>query len=201
MAGSGVDLIVGATRDPVFGAQVLVGLGGTVAEALGDVAVAPAPLTAGSAAQLLDRLAGRVVLDGFRGGPVVDRIRVGQVVAALGDVLVSSPGIESVEINPLRITDAGVLALDALITLTDPNRRPAARRLIMTETTAPATGAKRSVTPIAAASRGPTRVPRSTSGAAGGVGTPWAPSCGTSPMPVPTSSPSSTRTCGSPTGN
>lgn len=121
MAPSGVDLIVGATRDPVFGPKVLVGLGGTVAEALGDVAVAPAPLTAVSAASLLDRLAGRVLLNGFRGGPVVDRSQVGRIVAALGDLIVSSPGIESAEINPLRITGSEMLALDAVITLTDPD--------------------------------------------------------------------------------
>ena len=57
MAPAGVDLIVGAPRDPVFGPVVLVGLGGVVAEALADVAVAPAPLTAEAAAA--GRRAGR----------------------------------------------------------------------------------------------------------------------------------------------
>jgi len=117
MAPSGVDLIVGATRDPVFGPQVLVGLGGTVAEALDDVAVSPAPLGAAAAARMLDRLAGRALLDGFRSGPAVDRMRVGGIVAALGDVLAASPGLDSIEINPLRVTGRDVLALDAVITL------------------------------------------------------------------------------------
>jgi len=119
MAPGGVDLIVGATRDPVFGPQVLVGLGGTVAEALGDVAVAPAPLSVEAAAALLDQLAGRAVLDGFRGGPVVDRAGVGAVLVALGDLLADSPTIHTVEINPLRVTREDVLALDAVITLSD----------------------------------------------------------------------------------
>jgi acyl-CoA synthetase (NDP forming) len=119
MAPSGVDLIVGATRDPVFGAQVLVGLGGTVAEALEDVAVAPAPLSGDAAATLLDQLAGRALLDGFRGGPVVDRARVGNVLATLGDLIADSPNIEAVEINPLRATRDDLLALDAVITLLD----------------------------------------------------------------------------------
>ncbi len=119
MAPEGVDLIVGATRDAVFGPQVLLGLGGTVAEALEDVAVAPAPLSTEAAARLLDQLVGRALLDGFRGGPVADRSRIGEVVAALGNLLASSPDIESIEINPLRVTSGDVIALDAVITLLD----------------------------------------------------------------------------------
>ncbi|MGY1883943.1 acetate--CoA ligase family protein [Blastococcus sp. SYSU DS0753] len=117
MAPAGVDLIVGASRDPVFGPVVLVGLGGVVAEALADVAVAPAPLSAGEAGALADELAGRVLLDGFRGGPVADRSALGAVLAALGDLLVTHPEIEDVEVNPLRATADGLLALDAVLTL------------------------------------------------------------------------------------
>src|SRR5581483_7889851 len=43
MAPAGVDLVVGARRDPVFGPIVLLGLGGTTAEALADVSVRLAP--------------------------------------------------------------------------------------------------------------------------------------------------------------
>jgi acyl-CoA synthetase (NDP forming) len=114
-AGPGVDLIVGATRDPVFGPVVLVGLGGVLAEALADVAAAPAPLTAADGADLLDELAGRALLDGFRGGPFVDRAAVGTVLAALGDLLVAEARLESAEVNPLRITADGVWALDAVV--------------------------------------------------------------------------------------
>ena len=123
MAPPGVDLLVGATRDPVFGPVVLVGLGGTVAEALGDAAVAPAPLTVEQAAALADELAGRALLDGFRGGPTADRAALGAVLVALGDLLGEHPGIAAVEINPLRLTHSGLLALDAVLTL-DEEPRP-----------------------------------------------------------------------------
>jgi acetyltransferase len=119
MAQPGIDLIAGAARDPVFGPIVLVGLGGTIAEALADVAVAPAPLTPAEAGALADELAGRALLDGFRGGPTADRSAVGAVLAALGDLLCASPLLEAVEINPLRLTSEGLLALDAVITLGD----------------------------------------------------------------------------------
>ena len=56
MAPAGIDLIVGASRDPVFGPVVLVGLGGVVAEALADVAVTPAPLSVQDGGALADGL-------------------------------------------------------------------------------------------------------------------------------------------------
>ena len=117
MAPAGIDLIVGASRDPVFGPVVLVGLGGVVAEALADVAIAPAPLSIGEAGALADELSGRALLDGFRGGPVADRAALGAVLAALGDLLVHHPEIEDVEINPLRVTADGLFALDAVLTM------------------------------------------------------------------------------------
>ncbi|PRY50186.1 acetyltransferase [Geodermatophilus tzadiensis] len=124
MAPPGVDLVAGASRDPVFGPVVLVGLGGVVAEALADVAVTPAPVGAQEAAALADGLAGRALLDGFRGGPVADRAALGAVLAALGDLLVASPGIDGVEVNPLRVTADGLLALDAVLTLTTKEAAP-----------------------------------------------------------------------------
>ncbi|MGY1812579.1 acetate--CoA ligase family protein [Blastococcus sp. SYSU D00820] len=125
MAPPGVDLIAGASRDPVFGPTVLVGLGGVVAEALADVAVAPAPIGPAEAGELADALAGRALLDGFRGGPVADRAALGQVLAALGDLLAAHPEIEAVEVNPLRVTAGGLLALDAVLTLSAPSREEA----------------------------------------------------------------------------
>jgi acetyltransferase len=117
MAPPGIDLIVGAARDPVFGPVVLVGLGGVVAEALADVAVAPAPLSTAEAGSLADELTGRLLLDGFRGGPVADRVALGEVVASLGALLTDHAEIEDVEVNPLRITASGLLALDAVLTV------------------------------------------------------------------------------------
>lgn len=114
MAPPGVDLVVGARRDPVFGPVVLVGLGGTVAEALADVAVRVVP--ARDTAAMVDELAGRALLDGWRGGPVLDRAALAHVLDALGGLLLDHPELEDVEINPLRVTADGLLALDAVMT-------------------------------------------------------------------------------------
>lgn len=115
MAPPGVDLIVGARRDPVFGPVVLVGLGGTTAEALADVAVRAAPLSVAEASAMPDELLGRALLHGWRGGPVLDAVELAQVVRALGAVLLAAPEVDEIEINPLRLTRDGLVALDAVI--------------------------------------------------------------------------------------
>ena len=53
-------------------------------------------------------------LDGWRGGPVLDRSALGEAVAALGDLLAAHPELAEIEINPLRITAHGLVALDAV---------------------------------------------------------------------------------------
>lgn len=120
MAPGGVDLVVGCRRDPVFGPVVLCGLGGTGAEAIGDVAVGLAPIRAVRAAELPGRLAGRALLDGWRGGPVLDRAALAGVLVALGDLLVGNPGLAEFEINPLRLTGSGLVALDAVAVAGEP---------------------------------------------------------------------------------
>ncbi|MDW8806520.1 acetate--CoA ligase family protein [Streptomyces scabiei] len=115
MAPAGVDLVLGVRRDPVFGPVVVAGLGGTAAEALADVAIRLAPLSVTEAATMPDELAARALLDGWRGGPVLDRAEFGRVVAALAAALAASPETAEIEINPLRLTADGLIALDAVI--------------------------------------------------------------------------------------
>lgn len=115
MAPHGIDLVVGARRDPVFGPVVLLGLGGTTAEALADVAIRLAPLGPDEAAELPAELAAHALLTGWRGGPVLDADELGRILAALGALLVANHEIEDIEVNPLRLTDDGLIALDAVI--------------------------------------------------------------------------------------
>jgi acetyltransferase len=115
MAPGGVDLIVGARRDPVFGPVVLLGLGGVAAEAVGDVAIRLSPLSAGEATAMADELAASALLDGWRGGPVADRDALGAIIATLGGLLAANPWIDELEINPLRVTREGMVALDAVL--------------------------------------------------------------------------------------
>jgi len=115
MAPPGVELIAGCVRDASFGPAVMVGLGGTAAEALQDTAVRLAPLTEGDALDMLGELRGTRLLDGWRGAPPADRRAIARALVALGRILLECPDLDEVEINPLRATADGVLALDALV--------------------------------------------------------------------------------------
>jgi acyl-CoA synthetase (NDP forming) len=116
-AAGGVDLVVGARRDPTFGPVVLVGVGGVFVEVLDDVVLAPAPTEAGHLAALMRTLRAFPLLAGARGQAPVDCLAVARVAVRLGDLLVAHPEIAEVEINPLRATAEGATALDARIVI------------------------------------------------------------------------------------
>jgi acyl-CoA synthetase (NDP forming) len=116
MSEGGLDLIVGARRDPVFGPVVLFGLGGTVAEALADVSIRAAPLSVEEARNMPSELSGRQLLQGWRGAPRLDSQALADIVVTLGDLLTAHPELDEVEINPLRLSSQGLVALDAVIT-------------------------------------------------------------------------------------
>ena len=76
MMPQGIEMVIGARIDPLFGPLVVVGLGGILVELLQDTALAPAPVTHDEALALLAQLKGARLLDGFRGMPAVDRDRL-----------------------------------------------------------------------------------------------------------------------------
>lgn len=115
MAPAGLELIVGAVRDPSFGPAIIVGLGGTAAEAMQDISRRLAPITPEDAHAMLDELRGKALLDGWRGAPAVDRSAIVDVLVTLARFIATNPGVREVEINPLRVYPDGCLALDALL--------------------------------------------------------------------------------------
>ncbi len=110
----GLELLVGAVRDPTFGPIVLLGLGGIYTEALGDVAVAPAPVTITGAMRMMARLGGRRVLSSARQGQSPDIEALAAIMVRIGEILAFSQ-LEEIEINPLVWTGDGWEALDALV--------------------------------------------------------------------------------------
>ncbi|WP_207841211.1 acetate--CoA ligase family protein [Williamsia soli] len=115
MADSGVDLFLGVRRDTVFGPIVVAGVGGTAAEAIGDVTIKSGRVTPTGAAAMLEELQFAPVLDGWRGGPTLDRKQFARHAVTLAQCLQSHPEIQEIEINPFRLTSAGLIALDAVI--------------------------------------------------------------------------------------
>jgi len=114
MAPPGVELIVGARRDPQFGPLVLVGMGGVLTEVFDDVVVRIAPIDGGHARQMLDELRGARLLDGVRGRRGANRTAIGEIIARLGQALEAHPAWREVDLNPV-IAGKDAVAVDALI--------------------------------------------------------------------------------------
>jgi acyl-CoA synthetase (NDP forming) len=115
MADPGVELILGLRRDPSFGAVVVVGLGGVLAEVLDDVAIRLAPVARDEALTMLDELRGSRILDGVRGGSPIDRGAIADLVVALSRFADEHPEIDEVDLNPVIASANGALAADALV--------------------------------------------------------------------------------------
>lgn len=109
------ELIAGLAEDPNFGMTVLVGLGGIMAEALGDVAVRLVPIERVDAVEMIDDLRTQALLGPFRGEPALDRERLADLLMGLSQVAQDHPEIVSVDLNPLRVVQGTPLALDALV--------------------------------------------------------------------------------------
>ncbi len=115
------ELIAGLVRDPQFGMNVMLGIGGVLAEAIADVVFRPIPLCPGDAAEMLDQLATQKLLGAFRGEAAVDRSMVAQVLEGLSALAAARPDVVSVDVNPLIVgRDGRVVAVDALVELGDP---------------------------------------------------------------------------------
>jgi len=114
-APSGLEVIIGGKNDDSFGASVMLGLGGTAAEALGDVSIRLAPLTVEDAMEMIAELKTSELFDRWRGGPQYDKKAVAEALVIVGALMAQHPEIKEMDLNPVRVYPKGVLALDALI--------------------------------------------------------------------------------------
>jgi acyl-CoA synthetase (NDP forming) len=117
MAPRGLELMIGAKRDPQWGPVLLLGLGGIWAEAMSDVKLLPITATREHVIQAFAQLRAAVLLTGFRGAPPVDIDAVASVALRVAGLMQSVPSIMEIEINPLvaHPKGQGATALDALV--------------------------------------------------------------------------------------
>jgi len=114
------ELVVGASRDPVFGPAILFGAGGTLVEVLRDSAVSLPPLNAVLAQRLIDRTRVARLLGAVRDRPAADRQAVTEVLLRVSDLVCEMPEIVELDINPLFAGPNGALAVDARIGIARP---------------------------------------------------------------------------------
>ena len=119
---SGIEMILGISRDSQFGPTVVAGFGGIFAEVLSDVAVLIPPFNATAVKRVLENLSMADLLKGARGASKVDVDSYCEVAARLSEIAVAfSDTLVEVDINPIMLTADGCVGLDALMVLADKN--------------------------------------------------------------------------------
>jgi acetate---CoA ligase (ADP-forming) len=117
--GPGVELLLGARRDEVFGPVVVLGTGGVLTEVLRDVSVRLAPLGEGEAEVMLEEGARPRLLAGPRGRRPVDRSTLVRLIHGVAALVAAEPRILEIDVNPLIADGATVVAVDALVIVAD----------------------------------------------------------------------------------
>lgn len=117
MCPRGIELMVGAKRDPGWGTVLLLGLGGIWVEALGDVQLLPSNADDAQIREALAKLRSAKLLAGVRGAPPADLDAVVAAVRAIDRVMQTVPELTEIDVNPLMVhaKGQGATALDALI--------------------------------------------------------------------------------------
>ncbi|WP_442581460.1 acetate--CoA ligase family protein [Mesorhizobium sp. ASY16-5R] len=114
--GGVAELIVGFTRDPLFGPVMTLGSGGVLVELLKDSATLLLPASRAEIEMALRGLKLFPLLDGFRGRPKADLdAAVGAIEKLAGFVLAHAGEIEELDVNPLIVCAEGAWVADALM--------------------------------------------------------------------------------------
>jgi acetyltransferase len=121
----GLEMILGATKDPTFGPVIIVGLGGIATAIYRDHAIGLPPLNERLARRMLESLACWPMLQGYRGQPPVAVDKLIEVMIRFSSLVADYPEIREFDINPLLVSAEGVIALDAAAVL-DRNAQPRA---------------------------------------------------------------------------
>jgi len=112
----GVEIMVGARVDPLFGPLLVVGSGGILVELVRDAAVALAPVSDAEAYAMLRRLKCFPLLNGFRGAAPVDLDRLADIICRIAEFAADQADrFKELDVNPLICAGGRIAAVDALI--------------------------------------------------------------------------------------
>jgi acetyltransferase len=111
----GKEVILGMTRDPMFGPLMMFGMGGIMVEVMKDVSFYLAPLTGEEARQMLMSTMTYKMLQGVRGQEGVDIDAIAEALQRLSQLATEFPQIKELDINPFVVGPPGTvpIAVDA----------------------------------------------------------------------------------------
>lgn len=114
------EMLIGVQRDPVYGATLIIGMGGVKAELLQDVATLVLPTDTDRMRAALAGLRLSALLTGYRGRPAANIDAILDVAEKLATLILADTRIDEIEINPLMLGQDSATAVDAVIWKADP---------------------------------------------------------------------------------
>lgn len=130
MVTGGIEMLVGAVDDPLFGPVIVCGSGGVLAELLADSSSRLYPVTASDAAEMIEELRGAALLRGYRGAAAADAAALQEIILRVSSLLSVCPEIQELDLNPVKVLASGACAVDARAKLASPTSRPHNRRVV-----------------------------------------------------------------------
>ena len=115
----GLHMVVGAKRDDALGPILMVGLGGVYVEVFRDVSFGVLPLYRHDAQEMISNLRSFPILNGARGGDVLDTNALIDVLLSVASMMELFPEIRELDINPLLVREKGkgCILLDSRLVL------------------------------------------------------------------------------------
>ena len=129
MVPGGVELLVGAVVDPVFGPLVACGSGGVLVDLLGDTAFRIHPLTDVDAVDMIGALKSVALIRGYRHQAPSDEAAAVDALLRVSLLLELCPEIQELELNPLKVLPQGARAVDVRVRVGHSPVRPSDRRI------------------------------------------------------------------------
>lgn len=120
MVPEGLEVIVGSTRDRIFGPVVMFGLGGIFVEILKDVSLKIAPVTEVDVDDMMREIkSGRILVEGYRGMAPRDIKAIKEIVTKVSDIMIEVPEIKDIDLNPIMLYEEnrGAKVADARVLL------------------------------------------------------------------------------------
>ena len=119
---SGIETIVGARSDPLYGPLLLAGSGGIMVELVRDAALRLLPVSAADVDAMIDSLKASRLIAGYRGRPAADRKALEAAMLALSRFYLDHrTRIGEIEINPLIVRNEGAVAVDVRVAWREEN--------------------------------------------------------------------------------
>ena len=118
---NGRELMVGVVTDRQFGPVITFGAGGSLVEVLADRAVALPPLNGFLAGDLIHRTRIAKTLGAYRNMPPAQIDALVDVLERVSEMVCELPWIVEMDINPLILDEAGIIAVDAHVVVDHPS--------------------------------------------------------------------------------